>query len=102
MIRPQQVWMGVLALAVLLVLAAPVAANEMTGVLTSVDRDNYQLFVTDQEAAEWEFSLSLIGQVLINDEERDISDLRPGDDVTITFQFDEERMVAAIVRVARE
>jgi len=102
MIRPQKVWMGVLALALLLVVAAPVFANDVTGVVTAVDKDNYQVFVTDKQGTEWEFSVSLLGQVRINEEERDIADLRPGDDVTIRFRLEDERMVATMIRANRE
>jgi len=102
MIRPQKVWFGVLALALLLVLAGPVVAKDVTGVVTGVDQDNYQFTLTDIEGTEWEFSLSLIGQVLINDEERDISDVVAGDDAQVTFRFEEDMMVATLVRVTRE
>jgi len=103
MIRPKQVWLGVFALALLLVLASPVfAANSVTGVITAVENDNYVVFLTDIEGTQWEFSLSLLGHVVINDEERDISDLQPGDDATVTFRLDEERMVATMIRVTRE
>jgi len=103
MIRPQKMWMGVFALALMLVLTSPVfAANDVTGVITGVEQDNYVVFLTDIEGSQWEFNLSLTGQVFVNDEERDISDLRPGDDATITFRLDEERMVATMIRVNRD
>jgi len=102
MIRPQKLWLGVLALAMILVLTSPAFADEAKGVLTSIDQDNYQFVLTDQEGAEWQFSLLLTGQVLVNGDERDISDLRPGDNATITFELDEERMVATHIIATRE
>jgi len=102
MIRPQKIWLGMLALALILVLSAPAFAEEANGILTSIDQDNYQLVMTDNEGTEWQFSLLVAGQVFVNGEERDISDLKPGDNATITFQLDEERMVATVIRATRE
>jgi len=102
MIRPQKVWLGMLALMLMLVLAGPVLANDVTGVITAVETDNYQVFLTDIQGVEYVFSLSLLGQVFINNQERDISDLQPGDDATVMFRFDEETLVAMMIHVTRE
>jgi len=102
MIRPQNVWLGVLALAMIVLLTGPAFAGEAKGVLTSIDQENYQLVMTDKEGVEWQFTLLFNGQVFVNGEERDVFDLQLGDDVTITFQFDEERMVASEIRATRD
>lgn len=101
MIRPQKLWLGVLALTMLLVLTSPTFANEANGILTNVDKDNYQLVMTDQEGTEWQFSLFLTADVRVNGAERGIADLQVGDNVRITYRLDEERMVATIVRATR-
>jgi len=102
MIRSQKTWMSVLALALLLVFAATASASEIQGTLTSVDPDDHLLVVTDKEATEWNFQMFVTGDVRINGEERTIWDLQPGDLVTVTFDIDEQRMMATAIRANRE
>jgi hypothetical protein len=94
--------LGVLALAFLLVLSAPAFANEVKGTLTSIEPDNHLFTMTDEGGDELSFRLRVDGGVQINGEERHISDLQSGDQVTVTYELDDKEMVATLVVCTRD
>ena len=103
MIRnPKLYALEVLALALLLALTVPVAAQEIKGTLTSIEAEDYTFSMFDDSGNQQNLRLRVDGTVLINGEESEISDLQAGDEVTVTVEFENEEMVATLVRATRE
>ena len=100
--QPKLFALGVLALALLMLVAMPVAAKEIKGMLTTVDPDDYWFVLTDENGDELGLRLVPGGKVLVNDEESDISDLQAGDQLTVTVENEKDEMVATIIRCNRQ
>jgi len=100
--QPKLFALGVIALALLMLLTVPVAANELRGTLTTVEPDDLWFVLTDEYGAEHGFHMSVIGKVLVNDDELHISDLQVGDEVNVTYEIDKDEMVATLVRCTRQ
>lgn len=91
MIRLPQWLVVVLALAVAAALAAPARAADnppgaetLKGKVQSVAADHNQFVVRDNLGRDWTCHLSRDGKVRINDKEEKLSDLKEGDEVTVT------------------
>jgi len=88
-----------LALACMLVLTAPVAANEIQGTLTQLNADDYTFSVRDDAGNMQNFQLRVDGQILINGAEQTLWDLKQGERVRVTYQADEDSgLVATMIR----
>jgi len=93
---------ALLALALLFVFSMPVMADEIKGTLSSIVPDDFMFTMTDDQGTEQMFRLRADGEVLINSEARTLGDLQAGDEVTVTFDFDDKDMVATVVRCNRD
>lgn len=92
----------VLVLAIALLATAPVAAKEIQGTLTWLEADDYAFGVTDDFGSEHEFRLRVDGGVYINDMERTIWDLEPGDQLRVTYEIETyQGLVATMIRCTR-
>ena len=92
---------GVLALAILLAVALPVMAKDMQGTLLSIEADDNTFDLVSDEGNVTNFRFAPTGQVFINDEERTLADLNPGDDVSVTYEVENEQLVATVIRCTR-
>src|SRR5687768_10956370 len=103
MIRNQRFHLiGVLALALLFLMTMPVLANDVRGTVSTVNPDDQTFAITDEGGNELTFRFGLTGQVFINDKEAQLADLQAGDEVTVSFNIQDENMVADVVRSKRE
>jgi hypothetical protein len=93
---------AVLALALLFVVSMPVVAEEIKGSLTSIAPDDFVFTMRDDQGTEQTFRLRVDGKVMINAEERSLGELQAGDEVTVTFAFDDKDMVAELVQCKRD
>ena len=100
--QPKLFALGVLALALLLLLTMPLPAKEIKGMLTTVDPDNRSFTLTDDNGDHLGLRLMPSGKVLVNDEESDLSDLLPGEQLSVTVENDKDQMVATVIRCNRE
>jgi len=102
MIRiPKVCCLGVIALALLSFMAMPVPASEVRGTLTSVNAAYNQFALLDDDLTEHSFRLAEDGKVFINEEECQLSDLQPGDEVAVVVELRYEERVATWVRCTR-
>lgn len=100
--NPKWLALTVLTLAIALMATAPVAAIEIQGTLTLLEADDHVFTVTDEFGSEHEFRLRLDGAVYINDEERTIWDLEPGDQLQVTYEIEAyQGLVATMIRCTR-
>jgi hypothetical protein len=73
------------------------------GTLLAIYPDKREIVVSENQTTEGKsFSLSEDAKVLINDEPRDITDLRVGENVTVIYEMQIDRPVATEVRVRRQ
>jgi hypothetical protein len=89
------------ALAVLLLFSMPVIANEIEGTLSSIAPDDHVFTMIDNDGTEQTLRLRVDGSVFVNDEEQSLADLQAGDAVTVTYDLEDEEMVATIIRCKR-
>jgi Cu/Ag efflux protein CusF len=102
MIRLPKWLLVVLALAVLVALAAPVLAEETKGKIKSVSADKKEFVMTDNNAKDWEFTLTDEGKVTLGDKDIKLNELKEGDHVTITYEKKDGKLMASEVKVRRE
>jgi hypothetical protein len=73
----------VLTLATLLVVTAPVLANEARGTIAMIDPDNHTFTLVDNDNNILAMRILVGSQVLINDQESTVWDLLAGDQVNV-------------------
>jgi Cu/Ag efflux protein CusF len=103
MIRlPKLYSIGVLALALLLMMSAPVLADTARGTVLGMSMEDQEItIVTDQgEVLTLHYPSDV--SVFVNSEERTYWDLEIGDEVTINFNRQEEDLVVTAIRCARD
>jgi hypothetical protein len=76
-------------------------AEESTGKFKNVLADK-ETFVVKIDDAERTFQLAAKARVFINDRETTLSELKPGDEVAVTWQERDERKVASLVKCTRK
>jgi hypothetical protein len=101
MIRLPKWTLAVLVLTFILGLTAPVLADESKGTIKSVTADKNQFVCTDAAGKDFTFHLAAKGKVLIDDKESTLSDLKKGDEATVTWEKKNGKMEASEVRVKR-
>jgi hypothetical protein len=94
--------LAVFALAILLAVTMPVAANDIEGSLTRLNADSHTFTVTDELGNARDLRLRVDGAVFINEREATIWDLKIGDRVEVTFEIDAYDLVATVIRATRD
>ena len=102
MIRLPKVFLGLLALTLLLSLALPVLAAEAKGKIKTVTPDKHEFVLSDANQKDWTMHLSKDGKVFINDKESKLADLQAGDEVIVTYAKEGEKLSASEVRCTRK
>ena len=93
--------LGVLALALMMFLTLPGFAKEIDGTLTTIDGAARVFVVVDRYNGEQTFRLAAYGRVIINDEEAQLADLRPGDEITVAYEMQEDEKLATTIHCTR-
>ena len=101
MIRLPNWTLVALALVFMLGLTAPVLADEAQGTIKSVAADKNEIVLTDSLGKDQTFHAAAKCKVLIGDKEGTLSDLKKGDEATITFDKKNGKMTATEIRVKR-
>jgi len=102
MIRlPKWLLMG-LAMLLLVALAAPVLADEVKGKVKSITADKREFTVTDNDGKNHEFVLTEDGKVKLGDKDGKLSDLKEGDEVTITYEKKDGKMMVSEIKCKRD
>ena len=102
MIRlPKWLLMG-LAMLLLVALAAPVLADEVKGKFKSITADKREFTVTDNDGKNHEFVLTEDGKVKLGDKDGKLSDLKEGDEVTITYEKKDGKMMVSEIKCKRD
>jgi Cu/Ag efflux protein CusF len=85
----------VLALALLVAFANPVRAEETKGKIKSVSADKKEVVVTDNNGKDLTFQLAEDGKVRVADQDGKLSDLKEGDEVTVTYDKKDDKLIAS-------
>jgi hypothetical protein len=94
--------LAVLVVALLLGLAGPALAGEIKGKIMQVDPDRLEFVLQTSAGKMMVFQMDEDAQVLINDKQARLSELRAGDEVTIASRRDGDVWMAIEVRCQRK
>src|SRR5712664_1357211 len=83
-----------LTLVVFVGLATPILAAETKGKIKSVAAEKNQFVFTDQDNKEWTFELDKNGKVRLANKALKLEDLKAGDEVTITYEKQGDKLIA--------
>jgi Cu/Ag efflux protein CusF len=93
----------VLALALVVILAAPaLAAETVKGQIKKVTPDTKQFVLTDKDGKEWTFEMDEAAKVRLADKDVKLEDLKPGDEAEVTYEKKGDKFIAQEVRCQRK
>jgi len=101
MVRLPRLLQGLVVFALLLGLAAPALAAQAKGKIKSVDGDNKEFVLTDNDGTDLKITMAADGKVFINNEEKKVSDLKVGDKADVTYQREDNKNKASLVKATR-
>ncbi len=88
----------VLALVLLASLQTPSLAAEITGKVKSISIDTNAFVLTDREGKDWTIHLAQLTKIHIGKEGK-LSDLKPGDEIAVTYEKKGDRLAASEIRL---
>lgn len=95
MIRMPKWLVVVFVLALVLGLTAPVlAAETVKGKIKSVSADKNELVLTDNNGKDLTFQTNAQSKVQLNNKDSRLNDLKAGDQITVTYEKDGDKMIA--------
>jgi uncharacterized protein YqfB (UPF0267 family)/Cu/Ag efflux protein CusF len=97
--RLLQSFTGLAAIALLALLASPLLANNVVARVKSVAADRNQVTVTDQNGKDWTFQVGQNAQIRANNRDSKLADLRPGQEVNVIYQVQNNGLVASEIRL---
>jgi Cu/Ag efflux protein CusF len=102
MMRLPKSLLVVLVLALFLGLVSPALAAEAKGKIKTINADKNEFVVTDTDGKDWTFTLSDEAKVRLNDQDKKLSDLKEGDEVTVTYEKKDDKMMVSNIRCDRK
>src|SRR5438093_8423662 len=91
-----------LAIALLALVANVARAEEMKGKIKSITPDKREFSVTDNVGANWDFLLDENGKIRLDEKDVKLSDAKEGDEVTVTYEKKDGKLIASEVRVKKQ
>jgi len=98
MVRFPKVLVIVLVVGGLLALATPASAAETKVTIKSVDSDKREIVCKDKDGKEWTFMMEKSGKVQLADKEGKLNELKAGDEVTVTYDKEGDKLIAREIR----
>ena len=103
MIRLPKWLLVVLALAVVISFAAPAMADTSKGKIKSVSADKNEFTFTDKDGKDWTFQTAdNVKIATATNDSAKLSDLKGGEEVTVTFRKEGDRLIATDVRCEKK
>jgi hypothetical protein len=102
MVRLQKWLVVALALVLIVGLATPVMAAETKGKIKSVAADKNQFVFTDQDGKDWTFDVDKDAKIRLADKALKLDELKAGDEVTVTFEKQGDKLIAKEVRCEKK
>jgi hypothetical protein len=91
-----------LALALLVGLAGIATAAEVKGKITNITADKGELVVTDKDGKDLKFQVSEDAKISLADKEVKLADLKQDDEVTVTYEKKDGKMLVSKIRGERK
>lgn len=92
-------WLVVaLALVCLVAFSAPALAAESTGKIKSVNADKNEFVFTDKDGKDWNLTMDTAAKVSIANKDAKLGDLKAGDEVTVTYDKQGDKLIAKEIR----
>ncbi len=102
MIRLPKWLMSVLGIALLLALTSSAQALEAKGKIKKVSADQKELIVTDTNGKDLEFVMDDDAKIQLNDKDTKLKELKKGDEITITYEKKDGKLIASKVECKRD
>lgn len=100
--RGHPVFVVFVALAFVCAGARPAAAAEAKGRIKSVTAARAEIMMVDTASKTWTVIAAKDCKIRINDVDSKIEDLQAGDEITIAYEKDGDRLVARSIRATRK
>ncbi len=100
--RGHPVLVVVVALAIVCACARPAVAADAKGKIKSVTAERAEIMMVDDASKTWTVIAAKDCKIKINDVDSKIGDLQAGDEITITYEKDGDRLVARSIRATRK
>lgn len=94
-----------MAVAVALLLgtaSTALAAEKATGKIKSVSADKQQFVLTDKDGKDWTFQMDDNAKVRLNDKNSELKEIKKGDEVEVTYDKKDEKLIATRLTCKRE
>jgi uncharacterized protein YrzB (UPF0473 family) len=94
--------LGLVAIALVAVLASPLLATNVVGTVKTINADQNQFVLTDQNGRDWTIQLGQNARIQAgNNNQAKLSDLQQGQTVNVNYEFQNNQLVASEVRAAQ-
>src|SRR5438128_4300590 len=101
MIRLPQWLIALLAVVVLLGLTNASSAKEAKGTIEKVSADKKELIVKDADGKELTFIMDEDAKIQLNDKDSKLNELKKGDEITVTYEEKDGKLIASKVQCKR-
>ena len=91
-----------LALVALFALPLLLTAADAKGKVKSVTADRGEVVMTDDGGKDWTITAAKDCKVKVNDADSKLEDLKAGDEITVTYEKDGDKLIARSVRATRK
>jgi hypothetical protein len=102
MVRLPKWLMIVLVLGALIGFVTPALAAEATGKIKSVTADKNEFVFTDKDGKDWTFQMDANAKIQLGTKDIKLNDLKAGDQVTVTYDKQGDKLIAKEVVCKRE
>jgi hypothetical protein len=92
---------ALLAVVVLLGLTNAVSAKEAKGTIEKVSADKKELIVKDADGKELTFIMDEDAKIQLNDKDSKLNELKKGDEITVTYEEKDGKLIASKVQCKR-
>ena len=91
-----------LALVALFAFTLIAAAADAKGKVKSVTAERGEVVMTDEGGKDWTITAAKDCKVKVNDADSKLEDLKAGDEITVTYEKDGDRLIARSIRATRK
>ena len=92
----------VVALAFVGACALPAVAADAKGKVKSVAAERFELVMTDDASKTWTITAAKDCKVKVNEVDSKFEDLQSGDEITVTYEKEGDKLIARSIRASRK
>jgi len=98
MVRLPKWLLVVLVIGALVGFVSPALAADSTGKIKSINNDKNEFVFTDKDGKDWTFHMDNKAKIRLGTEVGKLADLKVGDEVTVVYTKDGDKLTATEVR----